>query len=85
MHKNDYLVHVRTTASHILRYPYVGISSTRSTLKKYTVFSSILVFIHFKLILESCTTSGVYLEPYQTSTMQKRPIIDKYGSAASFL
>ena len=76
------------------RDPYVEISST---LKKCTVFSSILVFIHFKLILESCTTSGVYLEPYQTSMMkllavvfsQKRSIIDiwqvsKYGSAAWF-
>ena len=72
-------------------------SSARSTLTKCTVFSSILVFIHFKLILESCTTSGVYLQPYQTSMMKllavafskKCFIIDiwqgsKYGSAASF-
>ena len=35
-----------------------------------TVFSIILVFIHFKLILESCTTSGVYLGPYQTFIMR---------------
>ena len=33
-------------------------------------FSSILVFIHFKLILESCTTSRVYLESYQTHMMK---------------
>ena len=51
--------------------------------------SSIFVFIYFKLILESCPTSGVYLEPKQTSMMQKQSIIDiwqgfKYGSAASF-
>ena len=98
LRKNDYLVvHVRTAASDILGYPYVGISSARSIFQKCTVFSSILVFIHFKLILESCTTSGVYLEPYQTAMMkllavvflQKRTIIDiwqgsKYGSAASF-
>ena len=96
--KNDYVVvHVQTAASDILGYPCVEISSTRSTLKKCTVFSSILVFIHFKLILESCTTSVVYLQPYQTSMMkllavvfsQKRSIIDiwqvsKYGSAAWF-
>ena len=96
--KNDYVaVHVRTAASDILGYPHVGISA-RFTLKKCTVFSSILLFIHFKLILESCTTSGVYLEQYQTSIMkflavvfsQKLFIIDiwqgsKYGSAASFL
>ena len=57
-----------------------------------------MTFIHFKLILESCTTSGVYLEQYQTSMMnllaalfsQKRSIIDiwqgsKYSSAALFL
>ena len=96
--KNDYVVvHVRTAASDILGYLYAEISSTRSTLKKCTVFSSIMLFIHFILILESCTTSGVYLQPYQTSMMkllavaffQKRPIIDiwqgsKCGSAASF-
>ena len=88
---------MRTAASDILRYPYVGISSVRSILKICTVFFSILLFIHFKLILESCTTSGVYLEQYQTSIMkflavifsQKLFIIDiwqgsKYGSAASF-
>ena len=76
----------------------VEISSAKSTLKKCTVFSSISVLIDFKLILESCTTSGMYLQPYQTSMMkplaiafsQKRSIIDisqgsKYGSAASFL
>ena len=52
--KNDYVVvHVQTAASDILGYPYVGISSARSTLKKCTAFSSILLFIHFKLILES--------------------------------
>ena len=38
---------------------------------------------------ESCTTSGVYLELYQTSMMQKRSIIDmwqgsKYVSQVSF-
>ena len=81
-----------------LAYPRVEISSGRSTLKKCKVFSIILVFIHFKLILESCTTSGVYLQPYQRSMMkllaiaflQKPSILDiwqgsKYGSAASFL
>ena len=96
--KNNYVVvNVQTAASDILRSPYVGISSTRFTLKKCSVFSSILVFIHFKLILESCATSRVYLEPHQTSMMkllvilfsQKGSIIDiwqasKYGSAASF-
>ena len=89
---------MQTAASDILGYPGVEISSARSTLKKCTVFSSILVFIHFKLFLESCTTSGVYLQPYQSSMMkllavvfsQKRSNIDiwqgsKYGSAASFL
>ena len=67
-------------------------------MKKCKVLSSILVFIHLKLIKESCTTSGVYLEPYQTSMMkllailfsQKRSIIDiwqgsKYVSAALLL
>ena len=97
--KNDYVVvHVRTAASDILEYPYVGMSSARSTLKKCTIFSSILLFIHFKLILESYTTSGVYLEQYQTSMMkflavvfsQKRSITDiwqgsKYCSAFFFL
>ena len=97
--KDDYVVvHVQTAASDILGYPYAEISSTRSTLKKCTVFSSIMLFIHFILILESCTTSGVYLQSYQTSMMQllavvflqKRSIVDiwqgsKYGSAASFL
>ena len=86
-----------SAASDIFGYPYVELSSARSTLKKCTFFSSILVFIHFKLILESCTTSGVYLELYQTSTMKllavvfskKRSIIDiwqgsKYELAASF-
>ena len=88
---------MRTATSDILGYPYIEISSAKSTFKKCTVFSSILVFIHFKLILESCTTSGVYLEQYQTSTMkllvavfsQKRPMIDiwqgsKYCSTGSF-
>ena len=61
--KNDYVVaHVQTAASDIFGYPYVMISSARSTLKKCTVFSSILLFIHFKLILESYANSGVYLE-----------------------
>ena len=89
--KNDYFVeHVRTAASDILGYPYVEILSKMSTLKQCTVFSSILVFTHFKLILESCTISGVYLEPDQTSMMQKRSTQDiwqgsKYGSIASFL
>ena len=74
------------------------LSSERSLLKRCTAFFRILVFIHFKLILESCITSGVYLEQFQTSMMkllvvifsQKRSIINiwqgsKYGSAASFL
>ena len=90
IYKNDYLVHLPNYRFSYLGYPCLGISSTRSTLKKCTVFSSILVFIHFKLILEFCATSGVYLEPYQTSMMQKRSIIDiwqgfKYGSTALFL
>ena len=89
---------MRTSASDILGYSCIEISSGRCTLKKCTVFSSILVFIHFKLILESCTTSEVYLQPYQRSMMkllaiaflQKPSILDiwqgsKYGSAASFL
>ena len=88
---------MRTATSDILGYSYIEIYSAKSTFKKCTVFWSILVFIHFKLILESCTTSGVYLEQYQTSIMkflavifsQKLFIIDiwqgsKYGSAASF-
>ena len=97
--KNDSaVVHVWTVVSDILGYPYVEISSARSTLKKCTAFSNIMTFIHFKLILESCITSGVYLEQYQTSMMnllaalfsQKRSIIDiwqgsKYSSAALFL
>ena len=85
--KTDYLVvYVQTTAFDILGYPCVGIYSTRSISKKCIVFFSILVIIYFKLSLESCTISGVYLEPYQTSMMLKRSIIDiwqgsKYGSA----
>ena len=96
--KNNYVVvHVRTVPSDILGYPSVGISSARSTLKKCTVFFSNLLLVHFKLILGSYTTSGVYLEQYQTSMMkflavvfsQKRSIIDicqgsKHVSAASF-
>ena len=91
------VVHVRTATSDILGYSYIEIYSAKSTFKKCTVFSSILVFIHFKLILESCTTSVVYLQPYQTDTMKllavaflkKRSIIDiwqgsKCGSAVSF-
>ena len=74
--KNDYLVvHVQTAASDILGYPYVGISSARSTLTKWTIFFSILVFINFKLILKSCTASGVYLEPYQTSMKKLLPVV----------
>ena len=78
--------------------PYVGISSVRSTLTKWTVFSSILVFIHFILILESCATSGVHLERYQTSMMKHLAIVlsqkctiiniwqgNTYDSADSFL
>ena len=62
--KNDYLVeHVWTAASWDI--------PARSTLKKWRVFSVILIFIHFKSILESCTASGVCLEPYQTSTMKR--------------
>ena len=88
---------MRTATSDILGYPYIEISSAKLSLKKCIVFLSILAFIHFKLILESCKTSVLYLQPYQTSMMkllavvflQKRPIIDiwqssKYGSAASF-
>ena len=97
--KNSYLVvHVQTAAFDItLGYPYVEIFYARSTLKKCPVFSSILVFIYLKLILESCKTSGVYLKQYQTSMMklsvvlfsQKRCIINiwlssKYGFASSF-
>ena len=94
--KNDYVV-VHVQGFSILGYPEVEISSARFTLKKCTVFSSILVFIHFKLILESCKASEVYLEQYQTSMMkvlaivfsQKRSIIDiwqgsKYNSGVSF-
>ena len=70
--KNNYLAeHLRTTASDILDYPYVKVASARSTLRKCTGFASILAFIHFKLILESCTNSGVYLEPYQISMMMR--------------
>ena len=54
------VVHVQTAASDILGYPYVEISSAKSTLNKCTVFFNILV-----LILESCTTSGVYLKQCQ--------------------
>ena len=87
--KNSLVAHLQTAASDILGDPYLGVSPTRSTLKKYTVFCNILVFIHFKLILEYCRTSRVYLEPYQTSMMQKRSVIDswqgsKYDPAASF-
>ena len=67
--KNGYLVeHVQTIASDILGYTYVG--SCKSILRKCRVFSSILALIHFKLILESCTTSRVHLEPYQISMMK---------------
>ena len=69
---------MRTTSSDILGYPFARMSSKRSTLKKFTVFFSILVFIYFKMILEYCATSGVYLGPYQTSMMQKRSIIYIY-------
>ena len=62
INKNDYLVHVWTTASDIMGYPYVAVSCARSTLKKCTVFCCILVFIHFKLILESwCRNSPVMI------------------------
>ena len=92
--KNNYLVVNVQPASDILGYPYVGISSAMWTLKKCTVFSRYFCIFSLQIdfrILQSlrCTTSGVYLEPYQTSTMQKRSIIDiwqgsKYVSAASF-
>ena len=59
--KNYVVVHLQTATSDIFGYRYIWMSSTRSTLKKYTVFSSILVFIYFKLILEFCTTSGLYV------------------------
>ena len=91
------VVHMGTAVSDTLEYPYIGISCARFTWKKKcTVFPNILGLILFKLILKSCLTSGVYLEPYQTSMTkafavefsQKRSIIDigqdsKYGSAAS--
>ena len=96
--ENDYVVvQMWTAAFDILGYPYVEVSSSRSTLKKCAVFSSIFVFIHVKLILQSCTTWGVYLDQYEKPMMkllaavfsQKRSIIDiwqgsKYGFAASF-
>ena len=70
--KNDYLVeHVQTVAFDIFGYPYVG--PARSILRKSTVFSSILALIYFKLILESCTTSKMYSEQYQTSMMRRFP------------
>ena len=59
------VIDVQTAASDILGYPYVKISSAKSTLNKCTVFFNILV-----LILESCTTSGVYLKQCQTSMMK---------------
>ena len=69
--KTDYLVeHVQTVASDILGYPYVGYL-LQGPYWGNAVFSSILTLIHFKLILESCTTSRVYLEPYQTSMMKR--------------
>ena len=69
--KNDYVVvHVRTAGSDISGCTYVEISSARFALTKCTVFSRILVFSHFKLILESCTTSGVCLRQYQTSIIK---------------
>ena len=38
--KNDYLVvYVQTAASDALGYPYVGLSSAKSTLKKWTTFN----------------------------------------------
>ena len=60
---NCLLEHVKTAASDILGYPYLGgggggLSSAKSILSKCTVFSGILAIAHFKLI-ESCTTSGV--------------------------
>ena len=59
------VVYVQTAAFDILGYPYVKISSAKSTLNKCTVFFNILV-----LILKSCTTSGVYLKQCQTSMMK---------------
>ena len=75
---------MQSAASDILGYLYTGLSSASFTLKKCTIFSSILIFVHFKLVLEYCSISGVYLEPYQTSMMRTRSIIDiwqgsKYG------
>ena len=52
--KNNYVVlHVRTAASDILGYPYVEICSA-SPHWRNAQFSPAFVFIHFKLILESC-------------------------------
>ena len=57
---NDYLVkHVRTFASDILEYPCVVVSPARS---------NVLALTHS---FESCTTSVVYLEPYQTFMMKR--------------
>ena len=74
---------------------YLGISLLKNILYKVYIeemhsFLQHLVFVYFKLILESCRTSGVYLELYQTYVIQKHSLIDiwegsKYDSAATFL
>ena len=67
--KNIYLVeHAQTASSDILGYPKLGIPFARSTLRKCIVFSTIF---NFKLVLKYCTTSEMYLEPYQTFMMKQ--------------
>ena len=46
-------------------YLWISLPPASSTLRKCTVFSTILGLIYFKLIFQSCTTLGVYLEPYE--------------------
>ena len=68
--KNNYLVEqVQTAVSDILVYRRDILYKIH--IKEMHRFLTVLVFIHFKLILESCTTSRVYLEPYQTSMMKR--------------
>ena len=73
--KNNYfLEHIRTAASKpfligIWKFPYLRY--LRFTLWKCTVFSGISALIHFKLVLQFCTTSGEYLEPCQKSMIAR--------------
>ena len=69
--KNDYLVvNVRTAAFDILGYPYVGISSSRSTLKKHSIIDIlqgskyVSVASFFKYFPLSWLSSFVYLDKY---------------------